>query len=73
MLSLTRTLSDNCVLIGDDIKVYISAIKGNQVKIAIDAPRELNIVRAELVAPELNRGRDRDRSQTQRESLANQA
>ena len=59
MLSLTRTLNDNCVLIGDDIKVYISAIKGNQVKIAIDAPRELSIVRAELVQPELNRGKER--------------
>ncbi len=56
MLSLTRTLHDNCVLIGDDIKIYVSAIKGNQVKLAIDAPKEMAIVRAELVDPNLNRG-----------------
>jgi len=48
MLTLTRTLDDNTLLIGDNIKVFISAIGANQVKLSIDAPADIEILRGEL-------------------------
>lgn len=36
------------IIIGEDIKVTIVGVTGNQVKIAIDAPRDVNIRRDEL-------------------------
>ena len=46
MLCLHRK-SGECVLIGDDIKVCVSIV-GNKVKLAIDAPKDVKIVREEL-------------------------
>lgn len=48
MLVLTRRKEDS-ILIGDNIVVKILEINGNQVKIGIDAPIEINIVRKEIV------------------------
>jgi carbon storage regulator len=48
MLILTRRVKET-LLIGDDIQVVILGIKGNQVSIGIEAPRELTILREELV------------------------
>jgi len=48
------------VLIGDGIKVSILAVKGNQVRVGIDAPKEVSVhreeVRARLDAEGRNRG-----------------
>lgn len=49
MLSITRDLNKNTVLIGDDIKVKVVAITGGQVKLAIEAPKECKILRSELL------------------------
>lgn len=55
-LVLTRR-SGETISIGDDIKVTITAIRGDQVRIAISAPRTVEVKRQELVdaAAEANR------------------
>ena len=48
MLILTRN-KDQEFKIGDDITIKILAVSGKQVKIGIDAPKDINIVRTELL------------------------
>ncbi len=47
MLVLTRRLGES-ITIGDNIKIIIVDIDGNQVKLGIEAPREVEIYREEL-------------------------
>lgn len=47
MLVLSRKPGER-ILIGDDIAVTIVRIGPNTVRLGIDAPREMNIVREEL-------------------------
>ena len=47
MLVLTRK-ADEQILIGDDIKITLVRVRGNSVRLGIDAPRDVRIVRAEL-------------------------
>ena len=47
MLVLTRKLNEE-ILIGDDIKVTLIRVRGNTVRIGIEAPRDVRIVRGEL-------------------------
>ena len=48
MLILTRKLGES-VIIGDhQIKITVTEIKGKQVKLAIDAPREVVVCREEI-------------------------
>ncbi|WP_282876560.1 carbon storage regulator CsrA [Pseudomonas peli] len=47
MLILTRK-SGETLCIGDDISVTIVAINGNQVRIAIDAPKSVDVHREEV-------------------------
>lgn len=57
MLVLTREPSQT-IKIGEDIYITVIAVKGRQVRIGIDAPKEINVVRTELLARnnEANRG-----------------
>ena len=55
MLVLTRKLMEK-LFIGDDICVTVVRLEGGQVRLGIDAPREVTVVRAELV-PERTAGR----------------
>ncbi|MFI5455695.1 MAG: carbon storage regulator [Isosphaerales bacterium] len=48
MLVLTRKLMEK-LFIGDDICVTVVRLEGGQVRLGIDAPREVPVVRAELV------------------------
>lgn len=47
MLVLTRKLMES-IDIGDNVKVTILRVKGQQVRIGIEAPRETRIRRSEL-------------------------
>jgi len=48
MLVLNRRV-DEAILIGSDITIAVLSIKGSQVKIAIEAPKDVKIWREELV------------------------
>jgi carbon storage regulator len=47
MLILTRKPGES-VYIGDDIKITIVEIKGHQIRVGVDAPREMRIYREEI-------------------------
>lgn len=47
MLILTRRFGE-ALVIDDDIKIYILGIKGNQVRIGIDAPDDIPVHREEI-------------------------
>ena len=51
MLVLTRKANEE-ILIGDDIKITLVRIRGNSVRIGIEAPREVRVVRGELAKRE---------------------
>jgi carbon storage regulator len=61
MLVLTRKLMEK-LFIGDDICVTVVRLESGQVRLGIDAPREVAVVRAELVperdVPAPQHGRD---------------
>ena len=48
MLILTRNEGES-LLIGEETTVTILGIKRGQVRVGIDAPREINVVRTELL------------------------
>ncbi|GAA1735268.1 carbon storage regulator CsrA [Microbacterium paludicola] len=48
MLVLTRRIGET-VLIGDDIEVTVLDVKGDSIRIGIQAPRTTRIQRAEIV------------------------
>ncbi len=47
MLILTRK-SDESIIIGNNIKVKVLKVQGNQVHIGIDAPKDFSIYREEI-------------------------
>ena len=47
MLILSRKVSESLML-GDEITVTVLGIKGNQVRIGIDAPRDVAVHREEI-------------------------
>jgi carbon storage regulator len=48
MLILTRRVNESLV-IGDNVTVTILGVKGNQVRIGVNAPRDVSVHREELV------------------------
>ena len=54
MLVLTRKLQER-ICIGNDITVTILRVKGQQVRIGIEAPRDVRVIRGEL-PPMVNDG-----------------
>lgn len=49
MLILTRKKGES-IIIGDNIQIQVLNVKGGQVRIGIDAPREFQIFREEIEA-----------------------
>jgi len=47
MLILARKLNET-ILIGEDIKITVVEIQGDKVKLGIEAPREMPVLREEL-------------------------
>ncbi|MBE2894398.1 carbon storage regulator CsrA [Spirabiliibacterium falconis] len=47
MLILTRKVGEN-LLIGEDISISILSVRGNQVKIGVNAPKEVAVHREEI-------------------------
>ena len=47
MLILTRRIGEN-LMIGDDVKILILSQKGNQIRIGIEAPKEIAVHREEI-------------------------
>lgn len=50
MLVLTRKVQQQ-IKVGDDITITIIRIKGQQVRVGIEAPRDVRVMRAELAEP----------------------
>ena len=48
MLILTRG-KDQVITIGDNIRVTIVQVRGDKVRVGIDAPRDVPVMRAELL------------------------
>lgn len=59
MLILTRRVGE-CMLIGDDIQVTVLGVKGSQVRLGIDAPKHVDIVREELVSGQIEQPPESD-------------
>ena len=48
MLVLTRRISEKFI-VGNNVVITVLKVDGNQVRIGIEAPREISVVRSELV------------------------
>ena len=48
MLVLTRQTNER-ILIGEDIVIEVREVRGNQVRIGIEAPKDVPVVREELL------------------------
>jgi len=47
MLILTRKVGES-LIIGDDVSVIVLGVKGNQVRLGVDAPKSVSVHREEI-------------------------
>ena len=68
MLVLTRKANEQ-ILIGDDIKITLVRVRGNSVRVGIEAPREVRVVRGELADRASDHDRELEYELEERESV----
>jgi len=68
MLILTRKPGQS-IMLGGDIEIIVSAVDGDQVKIGIQAPKDLKILRKEMVEEVRQSNRDAAASRASLERL----
>jgi carbon storage regulator len=56
MLVLSRKVGET-IHLGDDIRITVAALQGNRIRIAIEAPEDVLILRGELATLKLNSDR----------------
>lgn len=64
MLILTRRIGET-LMIGDDVAVTVLGVKGNQVRLGIDAPKDVAVHREEIYE------RIRSEGETDEDSIGN--
>lgn len=47
MINLTRRIGET-IIIGENVNITFLGVKGNQIRIGIDAPREIKVHREEI-------------------------
>lgn len=47
MLILTRKIGES-LLIGDNVEITVLSVRGNQVKLGVNAPKEISVHREEI-------------------------
>jgi carbon storage regulator len=70
MLILTRRVGES-VMIGDEVTVTVLELKGNQVRIGINAPRDIAVYREELYE-RIKRGEEGGRAEAGSKAIAAQ-
>jgi carbon storage regulator len=68
MLILTRRVGET-VMIGDEVTVTVLGVKGNQVRMGINAPRTVAVHREEIFERIKHEGQDSDFAQTTENKL----
>jgi len=61
MLILTRRVGETLV-IGDDVNVTVLGVRGNQVRLGVDAPKDIAVHREEIYQRIQNEGDNNDSS-----------
>ena len=59
MLVLSRKVDDT-IIIGDNVKIKVVQIKGNRIRLGIEAPSDVKILRGELAPYDIASDRETD-------------